>query len=182
VSPDGLERRRWWARPWRLVHAIVLALGQEPRTRAHHLWRDLVPAIALVLLGFVFLGLENKVDENAVDARVAKVEATTAKRLAESQSEGRRVALGVTCGALRGVEDAGRLVLTQRLPGTERFYAPSSAREKRARAEIARAYNRVITDRIVREAGVAGERVIEPNGSVNCERLREVARAPKPAP
>jgi hypothetical protein len=182
VSPDGLERRRWWARPWRLVHAIVLALGQEPRTRAHHLWRDLVPAIALVLLGFVFLGLESKVDEQGVDASTAKVEARIAKRLAETQSNGRRISLGVTCGALRGVEDAGRLVLTNRLPGTERFVMPSSARERRIRRIFARAYNRVITDRIVQEAGVDGERVIEPNGSVNCERLREVARAPKPAP
>jgi hypothetical protein len=50
------------------------------------------------------------------------------------------------------------------------------------RAEIARAYNRVITDRIVMEAGANGAEVIEPNGSVNCDRLREVARAPKPTP
>jgi hypothetical protein len=182
VSPDGVERRRWWARPWRLVYAIVLALGQEPKTRAHHLWRDLVPAICLVALGLYGLGLADKVDRNTVDARVAKIEASTAKRLAEAQSNGRRISLGVTCGALRGVEDAGRLVLTQRLPGTERFYPPSSARAERVREAVARAYNRVITDRIVREAGVNGERVIEPNGSVNCDRLREVARAPKPAP
>jgi hypothetical protein len=180
VNPDGVERRRWWAKPWRLVYAVVLALGQEPKTRAHHLWRDLVPAICLILLGVYYIGLVDKVDRNAVNARVAKSEAATAKKLAETQSEGRRIALGVTCGALRGVEDAGRLVLTQRLPGTERFVPPSSKREQRIRAVFARAYNRVITDRIVQEAGVAGEEVIEPNGSVNCDRLREVARAPKP--
>jgi hypothetical protein len=32
----------------------------------------------------------------------------------------------------------------------------------------------------VQEAGVAGAEVIEPNGSVNCDRLREVAKVPKP--
>jgi hypothetical protein len=176
------ERRRWWARPLRLLYSIILALGQEPKTRAHHLWRDLVPAVCLVLLGFVFLGLQDKVDQNAVNARVAKAEALTAKQLAQTQSEGRRIALGVTCGALRGVEDAGRLVLTQRLPGTAGLFPPATNRERRDRAQIARAYNRVITDRIVLEAGVAGAEVIEPNGSVNCDRLREVAKAPKPSP
>ena len=172
------ERRRWWARPWRVLYGIVLALGQEPKTRAHHLWRDLVPAVALVMLGFVIIEMQNKVDQNAVNARVAKAEASTAKKLAQTQSEGRRIALGVTCGALRGVEDAGRLVLTNKLPGTERFVPPSTRREQRIREIFARSYNRVITDRIVKEAGVVGAEVIEPNGSVNCERLREVARAP----
>jgi hypothetical protein len=134
-----------------------------------------VPLLALIIAAVAVFGVEQKVDQAAVNA-------TVAKQLAESQSQGRRIALGVTCGALRGVEDAGRAVITQRLPGTERFYPPASRREERMRAEIARAYNRVITDRIVMEAGANGAEVIEPNGSVNCDRLREVARAPKPTP
>ena len=177
MPPEG-NRRRWWARPWRLVYTIVLALGREPQSRFHHYWRDLVPAVCLVMLGFVLLSLTGKVDEQAVNAETAKVEARIAKKLATTQSDGRRVSLGVTCGALRGVEDAGRAVLTGTLPGTERFREPTSEREQRIREVFARAYNRVITDRIVKEAGVAGEKVIEPNGSVNCEKLREVARAP----
>jgi hypothetical protein len=152
-------------------------LGHEPPpgARWHHIWRDFVPLAALVIAALAVISVERKVDQATVDA-------TVAKRLAETQSDGRRIALGVTCGALRGVEDAGRLVLTNRLPGTERLYPPATARQRRARAQVARAYNRVITDRIVMEAGANGAQVIEPNGSVNCDRLREVARAPKPTP
>jgi hypothetical protein len=134
-----------------------------------------VPLLALIIAAVAVFGVEQKVDQAAVNA-------TVAKQLAESQSQGRRIALGVTCGALRGVEDAGRAVITQRLPGTARLYPPTTRREVRARAQVARAYNRVITDRIVQEAGANGAEVIEPNGSVNCDRLREVARAPKPTP
>ena len=176
MSYTGPDRRR-------SRNAAVRAMrefGNKPISRWHHLWRDFVPLVALIIAAFAVIGLEDKVDQQAVDSRVAKAEARTAKQLAETQQDGRRVALGVTCGALRGVEDAGRLVLTNKLPGTERFVPPSSSREQRVRRIFARAYNKVITDRIVQEAGVAGEKVIEPNGSVNCERLREVAAAPKP--
>jgi hypothetical protein len=175
---NGPDRRR-------KSNAFARALRQlghdpPPDSRWHHLWRDFVPLVALVIALFAVLGVERKVDQQAVDARVAKAEARTAKQLAEAQSEGRRIAVSVTCGALRGVEDAGRLVLTQRLPGTERFIPPSSKREQRIRRIFARSYNRVITNRIVQEAGANGAEVIEPNGSVNCDRLRSVARAPKP--
>jgi hypothetical protein len=176
-GPNRRRRRNVVARGLR-------QLGHDPgpEDRWHHIWRDFVPLVALVIAALAVLGVERKVDAQAVDARVAKSEARVAKRLAESQVEGRRIALGVTCGALRGVEDAGRLVLTQRLPGTRGLYPQSSPRERVRMAQIARAYNQVITDRIVEEAGVAGERVIEPNGSVNCARLRDLARAPSPTP
>jgi hypothetical protein len=68
-----------------------------------------VPLLALIIAAVAVFGVEQKVDQAAVNA-------TVAKQLAESQSQGRRIALGVTCGALRGVEDAGRAVITQRLP------------------------------------------------------------------
>jgi hypothetical protein len=169
-GPNRRRRRNLFSRALR-------QLGHDPgpEDRWHHIWRDFVPLAALMIAAFAVLGVERKVDQ-------ATVNATVAKRLAQTQGEGRRVALGVTCGALRGVEDAGRLVLTQRLPGTAGLFPPATNRERRDRAQIARAYNRVITDRIVLEAGVAGAEVIEPNGSVNCDRLREVAKAPKPSP
>jgi hypothetical protein len=169
-GPNRRRRRNLFSRALR-------QLGHDPgpEDRWHHIWRDFVPLAALMIAAFAVLGVERKVDQ-------ATVNATVAKRLAQTQGEGRRVALGVTCGALRGVEDAGRLVLTQRLPGTRGLYPQSSPRERVRMAQIARAYNQVITDRIVEEAGVAGERVIEPNGSVNCARLRDLARAPSPTP
>jgi methionine synthase II (cobalamin-independent) len=173
---QGPNRRR----PHNAVRRAIREFGDKPASRWHHIWRDFVPLIALLIAAYAVFSVEDKVDRADVRAETAKVEATTAKRLAEQQSEGRKVALGVTCGALRGVEDAGRLVLTQRLPGTSALYPPSTSRERKARRQVAQAYNRVITDRIVQEAGVAGAEVIEPNGSVNCDRLREVAKAPKP--
>lgn len=175
MSYTGPNRRK----PRNVVVRVLREFGSEPVGRWHHLWRDFVPLVALIIAAFAVIGLEDKVDQQAVDSRVAKAEARTAKQLAETQQDGRRVALGVTCGALRGVEDAGRLVLTNKLPGTERFVPPSSSRERRIRRIFARAYNKVITDRIVQEAGVAGEKVIEPNGSVNCTRLREIGKAPE---
>jgi hypothetical protein len=167
-GPNRRRRRNAFSRALR-------EFGREPEGRWHHIFRDFGTLFALIIAAYAVFGIEQKVDQAAVDA-------TVAKRLAFQQSEGRRIALGVTCGALRGVEDAGRLVLTQRLPRTAGLFPPPTKRERRTRAQIARAYNRVITDRIVLEAGVAGAEVIEPNGSVNCDRLREVARAPKPSP
>jgi hypothetical protein len=168
---DGPERRRGPRR--HAFRTAVREFGREPVGRWHHLFRDYGTLVALLIAAIAVFGTESKVEQ-------AQVDATVAKQLAKQQSDGRRIALGVTCGALRGVEDAGRLVLTNRLPGTERLYPPATARQRRARAQVARAYNRVITDRIVMEAGANGAEVIEPNGSVNCNRLREVAAAPKP--
>jgi hypothetical protein len=178
MSYNGPERRAH--QPTRAFKQAIREFGHEPTGRWHHIFRDFVPLIAVLGLIYAVVGIEGKVDQSAVEARVAAVEAQTAKDLARTQSNGRRVALGVTCGALRGVEDAGRMALTQRLPGTKRYIPPSTARERRIREVFARSYNRVITDRIVKEAGAAGDEVIEPNGSVNCNRLREVAAAPKP--
>jgi methionine synthase II (cobalamin-independent) len=166
---QGRNRRR----PRNAVRRAIREFGDKPQSRWHHVFRDFGTLFALIIAAIAVFSVEQKVDQAAVNA-------TVAKKLAKQQSEGRRVALGVTCGALRGVEDAGRLVLTQRLPGTSALYPPSTSRERKARRQVAQAYNRVITDRIVQEAGVAGAEVIEPNGSVNCDKLREVAKAPKP--
>lgn len=178
MGPDGAERRRWWARPKRWLRSLVLALGAEPKSRGHHLWRDVMPAIAIAIACVAVFGLEDKVDQNAVDA-------TTAKRVAEAQREGRRVAVSIMCGGLRGVEDAGRLTLTDRLPGTKRYRRPSTPQERRRRRVYANAYNRVISDRIADEAGTTGAEVIDGvvkrDGSIDCDALREASgTAPPP--
>lgn len=181
MSYDGQERRRWWMRPWRLLRSVVAELGNEPVGRWHHMWRDFVPLLAIAVAAFAVFGVEGKVDDATVNAKVAKVEATTAKRVAAAQKDGRRVAVGITCGALMGVEDAGRLVLTDRLPGTERFRRPSSPGEKRVRRAYAKAYNRVISERIRAEAGVAAAGIVGADGSVDCDALR-LASATAPPP
>jgi hypothetical protein len=182
VSYDGPNRRRWWARPWRALYGAVREFGTDPppTSRWHHIWRDFVPLAALVIATFAVVGLEDKVDDADVKAATARVEAATAKKLAATQTAGRKVSIGIICGALRGVEDAGRLVLTNRLRGRVRYRQPSTPREQRIRRIFARSYNRVITDRIVLEAGARGEEVIEPNGSVNCDKLREAAGTAEP--
>jgi hypothetical protein len=171
VSYDGPNRRR----PRNAFSRAVREFGNKPASRWHHLWRDFVPLIALMIAAYSVIGLEDKVDDADVKAATARVEAATAKKLAATQTAGRKVSIGIICGALRGVEDAGRLVLTQRLPGTKRYIPPTTEREQRIREVFARAYNRVITDRIVLEAGARGVEVIEPNGSVNCDKLRRAA-------
>lgn len=176
MSYNGPERRTPLGRvdrrkPVSAIGRAVREFGDSPTSRWHHVWRDLVPLLALLIALFAVVGVEQKVDQ-------AAVEATVAKRAAESQREGRGVAVGIICGALRGVEDAGRLVLTDRLPGTEQYRRPSTAQERTVQRAYATAYNRVITERIIAEAGATGERVIEPDGTVNCTELRVASGTP----
>jgi hypothetical protein len=151
-------------------------LGHDPPpdSRWHHIWRDFVPLAALLIAAYAVIGVEQKVDQ-------ATVNATVAKRVADAQREGRRVATGIICGALRGVQDAGRLVLTDRLPGTQRFRQPTTPQRQRIRRVYARAYNRVITKRIIDEAGATGARVTRSNGTVDCDATR-VAAGTQPPP
>jgi hypothetical protein len=180
MNYPGPERRRPPENRRHPVRSFGQALREfgtdpTPEARWHHVWRDFVPLIALLIAAYAVLSVENKVDQ-------ATVNATVAKKVADSQRQGRRVATGIICGALAGVQDAGRLVLTDRLPGTRRFRQPSTAKQQRIRRVYARAYNEVITARIVAEAGVAtGERVTAPNGTVNCDAIR-VAAGTQPPP
>jgi hypothetical protein len=172
VSYNGPNRRR-------KRNAISRALAEfghdpPPDSRWHHIWRDFVPLAALVIALFAVVGVEQKVDKAAVNA-------TVAKKVADAQRAGRGVSIGIICGALRGVQDAGRLALTDRLPGTRRFRQPSSAKQQRIRRAYARAYTRVITRRIIQEAGATGARVTRPDGTVDCDDLR-VAAGTQPPP
>jgi hypothetical protein len=144
-------------------------------------WRLLVPLLAVGIAAYAVLSVEDKVDQQAVDAEVAKAEARTATRVADAQKEGRRVAVRITCGALLGVEDAGRLALTDRLPGTEKYRRPSTRAERRVRQVYARAYNRVISNRIREEAGLTAVGIVRKDGSIDCEALGKASGVP-PSP
>jgi hypothetical protein len=163
---DGPNRRR----KRNFLSRALRQLGHDPPpdSRWHHIWRDFVPLAALLIAAYAVISVENKVDQ-------ATVNATVAKKVAASQRAGRAVATGIICGALRGVEDAGRLALTDRLPGTARFRRPSTPEERRIRKVYARAYNKVISERIIEEAGTTADRVVLANGTVDCDALRVAA-------
>ncbi len=169
---NGPNRRR----KRNVLGRALAQLGHDPPpdARWHHIWRDFVPLAALAIALFAVLGVEKKVDQ-------ATVNATVAKKVAAAQKQGRRVATGIICGALRGVQDAGRLALTDRLPGTRRFRQPSTPALRRARRAYARAYTHVITQRIIGEAGATGARVTRSDGTVDCDALR-VAAGTQPPP
>jgi hypothetical protein len=154
------------------------------RERATDHWLHRVSAVLSPILATIAVGIaavavfsvEDKVDQATVDAGVAK-------RVADAQRAGRRVAVGITCGALRGVEDASRMILTDTLPGTERLRRPRSRRERRTRRAYARAYNGVISQRIREEAGVErAEDVIDSTGTIDCDELRKASGTAPPAP
>lgn len=130
--------------------------------KADWAWRRVVPLACLGLALIVLLGLDSKVDKTQLQV--------------EAQREGRRVAREVLCGGLNGVEEAGRLILLGELPSpapqTPRFSRP----ERQRRDAYARAYARVISDAVLKQAGVEAQNVIRPNGTIDCDELNRVAR------
>ena len=170
TGPDRRRRRNSFAR-------ALLQLGHDPGvdSRWHHIWRDFVPLVALVIAAYAVFGLEDKVDKTAVDVQVAR-------RVADSQREGRQTAVAITCGAISAVIEAGRATITsgsQVSPEFERNlrklgYPPRSQREEAAR-KAARAYSVSIAQAVEEESGVQG--IVREDGTLNCERVQEAARA-----
>jgi hypothetical protein len=119
----------------------------------------------ILLLGLVFgLGVAFAV-RSAVDSHDAKTAATR-------QAEGRSIAIDVLCGFGNGVAEAGRKALAGELQGQDSAHGlpPDAQRD----------YVATITSTLLAEAGIRAQGVLEPNGEVNCARLRIAAKATHP--
>jgi hypothetical protein len=126
-------------------------------------WRRVVPVIAIALALVALLGLQDKVDRTQAQV--------------DAQREGRQVALEVICGALYGVEEAGRLILLGELPPPAPPTPRVSEREHEKRDKYARSYTSVINKRVLEAAGIKGGEVFRLDGTLDCEKVKEVAQA-----
>jgi hypothetical protein len=96
----------------------------------------------------------------------------------ERQRQGRSIAIDVNCAAINGVEDAGRAILLQELPlpaNIKRLLPPATKQDKAIREAFATAYNRVITERIANIAKADVKNVVNPDGSIDCNKLKKAA-------
>jgi hypothetical protein len=148
--------------------------------RAYRAWAwfdHLVTLVAVGLAVYAVFSVEGKADQAAVDA-------ARAEQVAEAQREGRRTAIQVLCGGLRGVEEAGLGILTGTLPGAPPILGeggPPSAEQRRQAEQWARAYNQVISRAIAREAGIAeASTVLDENGLIDCQELVRLSSAAAP--
>lgn len=98
----------------------------------------------------------------------------------ERQQEGRKISLGISCGAIRGVQNAGREILTNQLDIPKELRKLLTNREnprtRQFRTIYARAYNKEISKAILAEskkAGINADDVIDNNGSLDCDAFRE---------
>lgn len=144
-------------------------------------WRNLVPIIALALATYAVTGLQSDVDQQRI---------------------GRRVAIDVLCGYANGTAAAGRATLRGGLPGDKLKKTPDGAltdltpgefnrflqahgygttQEQIARSNAgATAYTQNLSQQVVKEAGVKGDDVVNPDGTLNCDALRKAAAATPP--
>ena len=123
---------------------------------AERVWQDVVPLIALVLAAIAVFGNQSDL---------------------ERQKEGRGIAINVLCSVSNGTVDAGRLILTDKLPGTEPYRQPRSAAQRKAADAYAKSYGRVISEAVVAQAGVRADDVIRKDGTVDCDALKRAALA-----
>lgn len=157
------------------------------RRRTDHLpwwvgsaWRNLIPIVALALATYAVAGLQSDVDQ---------------------QRTGRRVAINVLCGFGNGTAAAGRETLRGGLPGDKvqktdtgaifsldpgrlnRFlqaHGYGTPQEQIVRSNAAAvAYTRNLSKQVLIEAGVKGDKVVQPDGTLDCQALRKAASAVK---
>lgn len=120
------------------------------------IWQDVIPLLAIVLAWIAVSGTETEQDR---------------------QKEGRGIAIDVLCGGLYGVEKAGEYILTGTLPGTEDLQPPPTEREKAVAKIYATAYSTVISQAVVKQAGVTGKHILNEDGTIDCDELKKAARA-----
>jgi hypothetical protein len=102
--------------------------------------------------------------------------------------EGRRTSLSVTCGAVSALSEAGRQTITAAQSFPPKFEAfleahgfPTSA-ERKAQAQLAaNAYVQAISNGVQAQVGPIGQSIVNRDGTLNCKRLRQLARTPQPA-
>jgi hypothetical protein len=111
-------------------------------------YRMLVPAVAVVIAAIAVARTQGDV---------------------QRQKEGRAIAIDVLCGFGNGVAEAGRKALAGELRGQDsRQGLPEEAQ---------RDYVGTITSTLLAEAGITARDVVQPDGTVACDRLRVVAKA-----
>jgi hypothetical protein len=99
----------------------------------------------------------------------------------DTQRQGRKVAVEVTCGALTGVIDAGRATLVAPVQPPrlrhelERLGLPKGRAGRRLRAQAATAYSRFVALRVEQASGVRG--LVTKDGRLDCRKLTAVSRA-----
>jgi hypothetical protein len=106
-----------------------------------------------------------------------------AQRTLDRVQEGRRTSLSVTCGAVSAISEAGRATITGGQSFPPRFEAFleahgfPSAGERKAQAQIAaNAYVQSISNGVQAQVGPIGQSLVNRNGTLNCGRLRKIAR------
>lgn len=146
---------------------------RHPRARKNdHGWRYWLPwlytrtlPLVCLVVAFAALGLAlTRVDR-------AEFKAERAQQAARNQREGRAVAVDVLCGGVAGIEDAGTQALQGKLEGQNGQGLPQRAIDD---------YVGTISRAVSRQAGVDARRVLKPNGTISCDRLRVAARATHP--
>jgi hypothetical protein len=135
-------------------------MSWRDRPLSRGMWLATCLTIGVVLAGFTVLWTSA-----AVDSHDAKTAATR-------QTEGRAVAIDVLCGFGNGVAEAGRKALAGELVGQHQANGLPP--------EAQRDYVATITSTLLAEAGISAQGVLEPNGEVNCARLRVAAKATHP--
>jgi hypothetical protein len=99
------------------------------------------------------------------------------------QAKGRRVAIGVTCGATSAIIEAGRSIITGESQGALPKSAEKALRalgfpprkQRRHQALLAaKAYAKSISDAIEKQSGVKG--IVRRNGSLNCDLYQRIAK------
>jgi hypothetical protein len=169
---NGPERRNghWFTR-------AVREFGHDPppEARWHHIWRDFVPLLALIIAAYAVFGVEDKADKAGVKAAVAA-------QVTSSQVEGRRTAVAITCGAVSAVIESGRasiLAGVQLPPKLERrlvsYGYPTKPERVVAARKAANAYSLGIASAVEKESGVQG--IVRRDGSLDCGLLLKAARA-----
>lgn len=98
---------------------------------------------------------------------------------------GRRNTSGISCAVSAAVVKAGRVIIVssseQGLPPRlemfleEHGLPPKAVRDKAAQ-QSAKSYTAGINAEIVKVSGVDAQKVLNPDGTLNCNKLRELAR------
>lgn len=123
-------------------------------------WQNGVPLVAIALAAIAVHGNSVAIKGNTT--------------LIQRQAEGRSVAIDVLCGFGNGVAEAGRKALAGELRGQaqpgQRTGLPESAQ---------RDYARTIALAVLQQAGLPASGLLQPNGQIDCTKLRVAARAPR---
>lgn len=90
---------------------LVYEFGKEPQSRLHHIWRDVVPLLALLLAFWAVLGNERTADRALDNSRAAKALAASNREIIRSINQSREVAILDACKADVAQDNVLRAIL-----------------------------------------------------------------------